>query len=102
MGPAGMKSGGIGMGPAGIKATSGGMGMGPAGMKSGGIGMGPAGIKAIFPSGGMGMGPAGIALAVQAEATSSTRKKTLIKFKVLVRMETLPQRRLSALQLLQD
>lgn len=64
------KSGGMGIGPAGI--ASGGMGIGPAGIASGGMGIGPAGIAL----GDMEMEPAGIANAEQAETRSITRKLT--------------------------
>src|SRR5208337_2978814 len=57
-GPAGMKAGGVGNGPAGIKV--GGGGNGPAGMRLGGVGNGPAGMKLI--TGGVGNGPAGMKL----------------------------------------
>src|SRR5271166_2164279 len=57
-GPAGMKAGGVGNGPAGIKL--GGVGNGPAGMKLGGVGNGPAGMKII--TGGVGNGPGGMKL----------------------------------------
>src|SRR5208337_3712314 len=97
-GPAGMKAGGVGNGPAGIKL--GGVGNGPAGMKLGGVGNGPAGMKLItggvgngpagMKLGGVGNGPAGIALAVQAVITRSPRTTTLRIFNLLVLIENSP------------
>src|SRR5208337_1068407 len=79
-------TGGVGNGPAGMKA--GGVGNGPAGMKliTGGVGNGPAGMKL----GGVGNGPAGIALAVQAVTTRSPRTTTLRIFNLLVLIENSP------------
>jgi hypothetical protein len=111
-GPAGIKAGGVGNGPAGMKLTTGGVGNGPAGMKLGGVGNGPAGMKlttggvgngpAGMKLGGVGNGPAGIAFALQAVITSNPTTTTLKIFNLLVLMENSPWRRQSALTLCKE